>query len=144
MSAGTGIAHSEANHAAGQTTHFLQIWLLPSRPGLVPGYEQQAFAAADKRGRLLRVASPDGPGHVTGSVTLHADASIYAGLFDGDERAELALDPARLAYVHVVRGAVSVNGQALSAGDAARIDGEPRLAIEHGRGAEVLVFDLAR
>ena len=100
--AGTGIAHSESNQAADQTTHFLQIWLLPSQRGLTPGYEQKAFAESDKRGRLRLVASPDGR---DGSVTIHADASIYAGLFDGaDERAELALDPMRLAYVHVVRG----------------------------------------
>ena len=96
---------------------------------------------ADKRGRLRLVASPDGR---DGSVTIHADASIRAGLFDGDERAELALDPQRLAYVHVARGALSVNGNALAAGDAAKLDGESRLVIEHGRDAEVLVFDLAR
>jgi redox-sensitive bicupin YhaK (pirin superfamily) len=142
MTAGTGIAHSEANQAAGQTTHFLQIWLLPSQRGLAPGYEQKAFAESDKRGRLRLVASPDGR---DGSVTIHADASIYAGLFDGaDERAELALDPLRLAYVHVVRGEATVNGHPLLAGDAARLDGEPRLVIERGRDAEILVFDLAR
>jgi hypothetical protein len=144
MSAGTGIAHSEYNHAAGETTHFLQIWLLPSRQGVTPGYEQKAFADADKRGRLCLVASPDGPGHVPGSVTIHANASMYAGLFDNDERAELSLDPKRLAYVHLVRGQLHANGQALTAGDAAMLDGEARLVIDHGRGAEVIVFDLAR
>jgi hypothetical protein len=144
MSAGTGIAHSEYNHAAGQTTHFLQIWLLPEQKGIAPGYEQKAFADADKRGRLLPVASPEGSKHVAGSVTIHADASMYAGLFDGSERAELALDPKRLAYVHLVRGQASVNGQALQAGDAATLDGETRLVIDRGRAAEVIVFDLAR
>jgi quercetin 2,3-dioxygenase len=144
MSAGTGISHSEFNLAADQTTHFLQIWIQPSRRGIAPGYEQKAFADGDKRGRLHRVASPDGPGHVEGSVTIHADASMYAGLFDGAERDELALDPKRLAYVHVVRGEASVNGQALAAGDAVKLDGESRLVIDRGRGAEVLVFDLAR
>jgi redox-sensitive bicupin YhaK (pirin superfamily) len=141
MSAGRGVMHSEFNHAADRTTHFLQIWILPDRQGIDPGYEQKAFADAEKRGRLRLVASPDGR---DGSVTIHADASIFAGLFDGGERAEQALDPQRLAYVHVARGAVSVNGVALGAGDAAKLDGESRLVLEHGRDAEVLVFDLAR
>ena len=141
MTAGTGIAHSEYNHAADKTTHFLQIWILPERQGLAPGYEQKAFDAADKRGRLRLVASPDGR---DGSVRLHADASLRAGLIDGDERAELALDPLRLGYVYVARGMVHANGRLLAAGDAAMLDGEARLVIDHGREAEVLVFDLAR
>ncbi len=141
MSAGTGIAHSEFNHAANQTTHFLQIWLLPDRQGIAPGYEQKAFGDAEKRGRLRLVASADGR---DGSVTIHANASMYAGLFDGTERAELALDPQRLAYVHLVRGEASVNGQPLKAGDAVTLDGETRLVIDQGRAAEVIVFDLAR
>ena len=141
MSAGTGIAHSEFNHAADRTTHFLQIWLLPNRQGIEPGYEQKAFADADKRGRLRLVASPDGR---DGSVTIHADASMYAGLIDGAERAELALDSTRLGYVHAVRGQLSVNGQALQAGDAARLDGESRVVLDRGRDAEVILFDLAR
>ncbi|HET9976843.1 MAG TPA: pirin family protein [Burkholderiaceae bacterium] len=141
MTAGTGIAHSEYNHAADKTTHFLQIWILPDRHGLAPGYEQKAFGADEKRGRLRLVASPDGR---DGSVHLNADASLRAGLFDGAERVELALDPKRLAYVHVARGAVAVNGHALSAGDAAKLDGESRLVIDHGHAAEVIVFDLAR
>jgi redox-sensitive bicupin YhaK (pirin superfamily) len=141
MSAGTGVRHSEFNHAADATTHFLQIWIIPDRQGIAPGYEQKAFPDSDKRGRLRLVAAPDGR---DGAVTLHADASIYAGLFDAGERAELALDPQRLAYVHVVRGELSVNGQALAAGDAAQLDGETRLVIDHGRQAEVIVFDLSR
>jgi len=141
MSAGTGIAHSEYNHAADETTHFLQIWLLPNRPGIKPGYEQKAFSEAAKRGKLRLVASPDGR---DGSVTIHANASMHAGLFDDDERAELSLDPKRLAYVHLVRGQLHANGQALTAGDAAMLDGEARLVIDQGRGAEVIVFDLAR
>jgi quercetin 2,3-dioxygenase len=141
MSAGTGVRHSEFNHAADKTTHFLQIWLLPDRQGIAPGYEQKAFSAADKRGALKLVASPDGR---DGSVTIHADASIHAGLFDGAERAELPLDDKRLAYVHVVRGSLSINGQALAAGDAAKLSGESLLVIDQGREAEVLVFDLAR
>ncbi len=140
MSAGTGVQHSEFNHAEGQTTHFLQIWLLPDVQGIAPGYEQKAFTDAEKRGTLRRVASPDG---ADGSVTVHADATIYAGLFDGGESATLALDPARKTYVRLVRGALQVNGQALSAGDAALIEKETALALAEGRAAEVLVFDLA-
>lgn len=140
MSAGRGILHSEFNHAASQTTHFLQIWIEPSQRGIEPGYEQKDFPVADKRGRLRLVASPDAR---EGSVTLHADAAMYVGLFDGEERAELALDPKRLAYVHVARGSVSVNGIPLEAGDAAKLEGESLLRLADGRAAEVIVFDLA-
>ena len=141
MSAGSGIQHSEFNHASGQTTHFLQIWILPEARGIVPGYEQKHFAPASKRGVLRLVAAPDAR---DGAVRLNADAAMYAGLFDGPERAELALDPKRLAYVHVARGAVSVNGRPLAAGDAAQLDGESLLSLSDGRDAEVIVFDLAR
>ena len=141
MSAGSGIRHSEFNHAAGATTHFLQIWILPEARDLEPGYEQKHFPAESKRGVLKLVAAPDGR---DGAVRLNADAAIYAGLFDGDERAELVLDPRRLGYVHVVRGALSANGQRLEAGDAVQLDGEPRLLLAEGRDAEVLVFDLQR
>lgn len=142
MTAGTGVRHSEFNHAQGLSTHFLQIWLLPARGGLPPGYEQKAFPDADKRGRLALVAAPDGR---DGAVTLNADASIRAGLFDGDEQAGLALDPARLAYVHVARGEVLLNGEIpLQAGDGVTLDGETRLTLSGGRQADVLVFDLAR
>ena len=140
MSAGTGVMHSEINHAKDAPTHFLQIWLLPHTQGISPGYEQKHFDAAAKRGRLALVASSDGR---DGSVTIHADATIRAGLFDGDERAELTLDPKRVAYAHLARGQVDVNGRTLHVGDALRLDGESRLLIEHGRGAEVLLFDLA-
>jgi quercetin 2,3-dioxygenase len=140
MSAGTGVRHSEFNHAADRETHFLQIWILPRQAGIEPGYEQKHFAAAAKRGRLALVASPDGR---DGSVTLHADAALRAGLFDGAERIEEALDPRRIAYVHLVRGSLRVNDQTLRGGDAARLDGETRLVLEGGQDAEVLVFDLA-
>jgi quercetin 2,3-dioxygenase len=142
MTAGTGVRHSEFNHAQGQTTHFLQIWLLPARAGLEPGYEQKEFGPADKQGQLRLVAAPDGR---DGAVTLHADASIRAGLFDGDEAAELTLDPQRLAYVHVAEGEVTLNGEhRLRAGDGVTLDGETRLVLGEGRGAHVLLFDLAR
>jgi redox-sensitive bicupin YhaK (pirin superfamily) len=140
MSAGTGVRHSEFNHSSDQVTHFLQIWILPRRAGIAPGYEQKHFDAAAKRGRLALVASPDGS---EGSVTIHADAAIRAGLFDGAERLEQPLDPARIAYVHLVRGALRVNDHPLRGGDAARIEGEPKLVLEGGQDAEVLVFDLA-
>jgi quercetin 2,3-dioxygenase len=141
MSAGRGVMHSEFNHAPDQTTHFLQIWIEPTHRGIDPGYEQKHFPAADKRGRLRLIASPDGR---DGSVTVHADAALYAGLFDGAESAQLALDPLRLAYVHVARGRVRANGIELAAGDALRLDGESTLRLDAGHAAEVLVFDLAR
>jgi redox-sensitive bicupin YhaK (pirin superfamily) len=137
MSAGTGVLHSEFNHAAGQQTHFLQIWIEPNVLGIEPSYEQKTFAAADKRGKLRLVASPSG---ADGSVTIHADAHLYAGLFDGEERASLPLDASRKAYVHLVKGQLEVNGQKLSGGDAAMIDQEGELTLAQGRDAEVLVF----
>jgi redox-sensitive bicupin YhaK (pirin superfamily) len=141
MTAGTGVRHSEFNHVPAETTHFLQIWLLPSRPGLEPGYEQKAFGDAEKRGRLRLVAAPDG---CDGAVTLHADASIRAGLFDGDDGAELALDPSRLTYVHLARGELTLNGHALRAGDGARLEAETLLRLSDGHRADVLVFDLQK
>jgi redox-sensitive bicupin YhaK (pirin superfamily) len=140
MSAGTGIRHSEYNHAENEQTHFLQIWIIPDRKNVEPGYEQKHFDAQAKRGKLTLVASADGR---DGSVKIHADAAMRAGLFDGDESAELALDGKRETYVHVARGRIDVNGQTLSAGDAARIRGEDKLELAKGEGAEVLVFDLA-
>ncbi|MFT3815036.1 MAG: pirin family protein [Acidovorax sp.] len=140
MSAGSGVVHSEFNHAQGQTTHFLQIWLLPDRQGIAPSYEQKRFTDAEKRGQLRRVAAPDG---AEGAVTLHADATLYAGLFDGAESAELPLAPGRKGYVHLVRGTLSVNGQRLQGGDAALLEGESSVVLSGGQDAEVLVFDLA-
>jgi quercetin 2,3-dioxygenase len=139
MSAGTGVMHSEYNHAPSNVTHLLQIWIEPSERGIAPSYEQTHFEASQKRGRLRLVASPDGR---EGTVTLHAQARIHAGLFDGDEKARLQLDPARLAYVHVVRGRIRVNGTALQGGDAAKLSGEPALELDGGQDAEVLVFEL--
>mgnify|MGYP002621485859 CR=1 FL=1 len=138
MSAGTGVVHSEYNHEPGVTKLF-QIWILPDRKGVAPGYEERAFSEADKRGRLRLVASPDG---ADGSVSMHQDARVYAGLFDGEEHAEHALAPGRRAWVHVARGAVRVNGEALSEGDAAAIEDEASIVIDGGKGAEVLLFDL--
>ena len=140
MSAGTGVQHSEFNHAEGQTTHFLQIWIEPNVRGIAPGYEQKTFTDAEKRGVLRPVASADG---AQGAVRIHADAVIHAGLFDGEEAATLALDSSRKTYVHLVRGALRVNGLLLSGGDALRMEAESTLALTDGQDAEVLVFDLA-
>ena len=140
MSAGSGVMHSEFNHAQGQTTHFLQIWIEPNVTGIAPSYEQKTIPAEEKRGTLRLVASPDG---AQGSVAIHADAALYAGLFDGNESAELALNPARKGYVHLIRGGLEVNGQGLSAGDAVLLEGESRITLARGANAEVLVFDLA-
>lgn len=140
MSAGSGVRHSEQNHAPKQTTHFLQIWIQPNQFGIEPGYEQKHFETADKRGKLRLVVSNDGR---DGSVSMQADASLYAGLFDGDEAATLHLNPARKAYVHVVRGQLTVNGQVLTSGDALKLESETALELAQGQDAEVLVFDLA-
>ena len=140
IAAGTGVTHSEFNHAKDQTTHILQIWIEPSSTGIKPGYEQKTIPDAQKRGRLRLIASPDG---ADDSVSMHADALLYAGLFDAGEAAELALDPARKAYVHLIRGALEVNGQSLIAGDAALMQNESLVRLSRGVDAEVLVFDLA-
>jgi redox-sensitive bicupin YhaK (pirin superfamily) len=140
MSAGSGVRHSEFNHAKGQETHFLQIWIEPNVTGIDPGYEQKTVPESAKRGQLALVAAPEAAEH---TVKIHADASLYAGLFDGAETASLALNPARKAYVFLVRGSVQVNGQQLNAGDAAMLQAESSLALSNGLDAEVLVFDLA-
>jgi hypothetical protein len=140
MSAGTGVRHSEFNHAPNATTHFLQIWIQPSVTGIPPSYEQTSFAEADKRDRLRLVASPDGR---DGSVTIHADARMYAGLFNGAATVSLPLAPGRKAYVHVVKGAITANGQRLGGGDALALAGEAEVTLADAADAEVLVFDLA-
>jgi len=140
MSAGTGVQHSEFNHAPNATTHFLQIWIEPNVRGIAPSYEQKTFAPAEKDGLLRLVAAPDG---AQGAVQIHADARMFAGLFDGGQSASLELDPARKAYVQVLRGALAVNGQALAQGDALLMQGESQLVLGQGQAAEVLVFDLA-
>lgn len=140
MSAGRGVQHSEYNHAPDATTHFLQIWILPNVQGIDPGYEQKTFGNAEKQGRLRLVASPDG---AQGSVTLHADARLYAGLFETGQTAALTLAAQRKAYVFLVRGELMVNGLKLHAGDAALLDQEPLVALSDGVDAEVLVFDLS-
>jgi redox-sensitive bicupin YhaK (pirin superfamily) len=139
MSAGTGVVHSEFNASRTEPVHFLQIWLLPSRRSLPPGYEQKAFAPAELDGALRPVASPDGR---DGSLSIHTDATLYAGRFGDGQAAVHALAPGRHGYVHVARGNVKVNGRDLSSGDGAAISGEPAMTIEGVDAGEVLLFDL--
>ena len=140
MSAGTGVQHSEFNHAEGQTTHFFQIWIEPDVRGIAPGYEQKTFAADDKRGVLRLLASSDA---ADGSVKINADARLYGGLLDGEQAASLTLAPGRKGYVQMVSGELQVNGLKLGSGDAAMLEGETRIELGAGKQAEVLVFDLA-
>ncbi|QJR12346.1 Quercetin 2,3-dioxygenase [Usitatibacter rugosus] len=139
MSAGTGVHHSEFNGSSDKPVHFLQIWIEPSSRGDKPSYEEKRFDEAAKRGTLRLIASPDGR---EGSVTVHQDANLYAALVDGAESVEFTQKPGRLTYVHVIRGAVEVNGQALVGGDAMKLTGEAAVRISKGRDAEVLLFDL--
>jgi redox-sensitive bicupin YhaK (pirin superfamily) len=140
MSAGTGVSHSEYNHSPTDVVHFLQIWIEPNQFGVKPGYEQKNFPQAQKKGRLRLVASPDG---ANGSVKIHQEAWVYACVLDGDDAAAYALPSGHKAYVHVARGRVSVNGHVLEAGDGAKVTAEPELRFAEGKGAEVLLFDLA-
>ncbi|MEO1242518.1 MAG: pirin family protein [Pseudomonadota bacterium] len=139
MSAGTGVAHSEYNHSKTDPVHFLQIWIVPETQNLAPSYEQKNYTADDKRGRLKLVGSPDGR---DGSVTIHQDVNLYAGLFDGGEKTALDLNPDRTAWVQVARGGVFVNGERLDQGDGAQIANVSSIGISDGEDAEILVFDL--
>jgi quercetin 2,3-dioxygenase len=139
MSAGTGVRHSEFNPSPTALVHFLQIWIEPAELGIVPGYEQKFFASEEKRGRLRLVASRDGR---EGSVTVHRDASVYAGLLAPGERVSHALVAQRKAYLHVVRGAVRVNGMQLETGDGAKIEVEPDILVAAEADSELLLFDL--
>ena len=141
MSAGTGVTHSEFNHAKDQTTHFLQIWIEPNVMEIAPSYEQKTIPLVDKQGQLCLVASPDGTDH---AVKIHADAKMYVGLFDGSQSAELALNSQRKAYVHLIKGELNVNGMTLQSGDALFIQDEKEILISKGKNAEVLVFDLSQ
>jgi redox-sensitive bicupin YhaK (pirin superfamily) len=140
MSAGTGVRHSEFNGSKEEGVHFLQIWIVPDRAGHEPSYEQKNFSDAEKRGKLRLVASPNGQ---NGSVSIHQDARLYAGLFDAGEKATYELKPGRGAWVHVVRGELTVNGDKLLAGDAAAIETTGKIDIAGTTGGEVLLFDLA-
>ncbi len=140
MSAGTGVRHSEYNGSQTEGVHFLQIWILPDRAGHQPSYEEKKFSDEDKRGKLRLVASSDGR---DGSVTVHQDMSLHAGLFDAGESASFELPEGRHAWIHVARGEVMIAGEVLRAGDAVAIDDAGKIAVEGVSGGEVLVFDLA-
>jgi hypothetical protein len=139
MSAGTGVRHSEFNASQVEPVHFLQIWILPKTTGMAPGYEQKHFTAAALTGQLRVVAAPDGR---DGSVTIHQDAYLYATKLDGAATVTHRIAQGRRAYVHVARGAVTLNGSPLATGDGARVEQEPTLHLSDGQAAEVLVFDL--
>lgn len=140
MSAGSSVTHSEFNNANDQVTHFLQIWIEPNVQGILPSHEQKTIPAAEKQGVLRLIASPNGE---NGSLVIHADAKVYAGLFDGNEHASLDIDPARKGYVHLIRGEIVVNGQKITTGDAVLLEQESRIQITDANKAEVLVFDLS-
>ncbi|NUQ77310.1 MAG: pirin family protein [Polyangiaceae bacterium] len=140
MSAGSGVTHSEFNDSQTEPVHFLQIWLLPAERGISPSYEQKAFSREEKLGRLRLVASPDGR---DGSVLIHTDAAVYAGIFEAGQASELPLAKGRHAWVHVVQGNVRVNGRDLKEGDGAAFSDEPAVRVEGVNQGEVLVFDLA-
>jgi redox-sensitive bicupin YhaK (pirin superfamily) len=140
MSAGTGVRHSEFNGSKDELVHFLQIWIMPDKANHTPSYEQKNFSDAEKRGRLRLVASPDGH---DGTVTIHQDAKLYAGLFDKDESASFDLGAGRHAWIHVATGSLTINGESLKAGDAVAIDDAGKIEFARGDGAEVLLFDLA-
>lgn len=139
MSAGTGVQHSEFNDQKDGPTHFLQIWIEPDRRGIAPSYEEKNFPVEQKRGRLRLIASPDGR---EGSMLIHQQAMVYAGLFDAGESAGVAIDEGRRVYVHVARGSATVNDYPLTAGDALKLTGERELVVGEGEDAELLVFVL--
>ncbi len=140
MSAGAGVTHSEFNHAKDQTTHFLQIWIEPNVQEIEPSYEQKTVPQIEKDGKLYLVASPEGK---DGAVKIHADAKVYAGLFNGPQSRSFALDPKRKAYAHLIRGTLSINGYKLTGGDALFIENESSLKIDNGVDAEILIFELS-
>lgn len=139
MSAGSGVRHSEFNPSSTNPVHFLQIWIQPNAQGIEPSYEEKRFSVQEKRGRLRIIASPD---QADGSVLIHQDARVYAGLFDGEETATLNVETGRTLYVHVARGTVTANGTVLNGGDAVTLTDTVKLELNRGQRAEVLVFDL--
>lgn len=139
MSAGTGVQHSEYNASSAEQVHLLQIWILPSRNGIRPGYEQKTFPESEKLGKLRLVASPDG---ADGSVTIHQDARIYASILDPGNSATHALAPGRHAWVHVASGELELNGKTLGSGDAAAVSAEDSIRFTGKEKTELLLFDL--
>ena len=139
MSAGHGVQHSEFNASQRDPVHFLQVWIVPNRKGVTPRYQQQHFPQAEKRGRLRLIVSADG---ADGSLSIHQDVRVYAGLFDGAEQHSITLPEDRYAYLHLVRGELTVNGQRLTGGDGVRVRDVQQLDFSDGHEAEVLLFDL--
>ena len=139
MSAGTGVMHSEFNHAPNSTTHFFQIWIQPNVVGIPPSYEQKTVSKQSKNGQLELIAGPVGGAN---AVKVHADAKMYVGEFKSGQNAQLNLDPNRKAYFHLIKGQLSVNGLNLNAGDALLFEQESQISMDHAQDAEVLVFDL--
>ena len=139
MSAGSGVLHSEFNPSKDQPVHFLQIWIQPNQQRIEPSYEEKRFSSEEKRGRLRVIASPN---RTDGSVLIHQDTTVYAGLFNGDEQAVLQVNPGRRVYVHVARGSIVGNGTKLTAGDALKLSDTTELTLNGGQDAEVIVFDL--
>lgn len=140
MSAGAGVQHSEVNPSPDEAVHLLQIWIMPNRQGLTPGYQQKNFPLENKRGRWCMLASPDA---AQGSLLIHQDARVFSTRLDGKEMLDYPLAAGRLAYLHVARGSLLANGYALSAGDALMYTDEARVALSAAQDAEVLLFDLA-
>jgi len=140
MSAGTGVTHSEYNGSEKEPVHLLQIWILPEKRGIAPGYEEKKFSPDEKRGRLRLIASRDA---AEGSVTIHQDARVYASLLDAGQTVRHPLAAGRGAWLHLVSGAATVNGTALATGDGAAIENESALEIRAGEPTELLLFDLA-
>ena len=141
MSAGTGVMHSEYNHSATEPVHFLQIWIQPNVHGISPSYEEQHFEPASKKGRLRLIASSDGR---DGSLRMHQDAAIYASILGDSDQITYGLASGRIAYVHLIRGRLVVNGVELSGGDALKITDESVVTLGQADAAEVLLFDLPR
>jgi redox-sensitive bicupin YhaK (pirin superfamily) len=139
MSAGTGVRHSEFNHSRSELVHFLQIWIQPNVEKIAPSYEEKHFDAKSKQGQLRLIASGDGR---DGSVLIHQDAAIYASILNGSDQLKHELAPGRTAYVHVIRGRLTVNGTALASGDALKVTNENIVTLEQAEAAEVLLFDL--
>lgn len=139
MSAGTGVRHSEFNHSAYERVHFLQIWIKPNEMGIEPSYEDKHFDAYSKTGQFRLIASSDGR---DGSVLIHQDASIYASIVDGEDKLDYVIAEGRTAYIHLIRGGLTVNGEHIRTGDALKITHETKLHIDNAENAEFLLFDL--
>jgi quercetin 2,3-dioxygenase len=140
MSAGTGVTHSEFNPSKTEPVHFLQIWIVPSRRGLRPSYEQKEFRLAGHAGHLVPIAAPDG---AAGATTLHQDARLFAAALPSGAQVSQDIAPGRGAWVQVARGIIALNGTEMREGDGAAADAEPALAVTAETDAEILLFDLA-